>query len=195
MKKLTFIIGLPGSGKTTLFESWRKKDKSLISYEDWMRWDILDSNKKFKDDDRYNELIYNLQNNNLFNNVFIISSIFCREDFLNESEQHLKSLLPDFQFNKIYFENNVNRAITNLIHRDIKIGGKWILNENNSPYYYGDHFHGGKVYEAQINSTIELSQHYNIPSEYKPLSIKEMKGPKTREDYIKTARKNLATRN
>ncbi len=111
MKELTFVIGLPGSGKTTLVNECYRKDYSrkglgeLVTYEDWMRWDSL-SDKEFNEDDRYDEIIHNLKHNSTYNHIFLTSVAFCKHEFLCKAEYYLMSNLPNLKINKIYFENN-----------------------------------------------------------------------------------------
>ena len=63
--ELQLIIGLPGSGKTTLVENMQKESgNEYIIYDDWMEWTSNDKDKNCFDADlRYDEIIENINNN------------------------------------------------------------------------------------------------------------------------------------
>ena len=84
-------------------------------------------------------------------------------------------------------------------HIDRTSGGKWVRDENGVAVYYGDHMFNDirekywdknnkyRMYEYIIHNCRELSKNYIIPSDYKIYPIREMEGPKTHEEYIKTS--------
>ena len=62
MSEVVFIIGLPGSGKTTYIHNVLSQDKSLVIFDDWGRkkWGNYfgpDPKGDFIEDDRYKDLI------------------------------------------------------------------------------------------------------------------------------------------
>ena len=66
MSKVTLLIGLPGSGKTTYFNTYLSSKVDFI-FEDWMGWDVwfrsVPPKNKFNEEPRYNALINRLNNN------------------------------------------------------------------------------------------------------------------------------------
>ena len=169
MQEVTFIIGLPGSGKSTLIEHY--KSHPFINYkvyDDWMTWIQNDSDKDFTSDVNYSEVIQELTNNT----PLIISSVsFCDSEFLYKSEYYLKSKFPDIKINKVYFENNPIKAEINIKYRDKVNGGYWEPNEKGEMWYYGNIFDDQPLYLQEIKNAQRLSQKYYIPNQYQPFPI------------------------
>ncbi len=74
--RVRFIIGLPGSGKTTL--RFLLQGDNDVSFEDWMRWDVwingVSPKEEFNKDDRYERLIETIRNGQ---DVIMTSIRFC----------------------------------------------------------------------------------------------------------------------
>jgi len=89
MQEVIFIIGLPGSGKSTLIEHY--KSHPFIDYkiyDDWMTWTRDDKENEFIADVNYKELLKNIKSGN---NVIVSAIRFCSNEFLHKSEYYLKS--------------------------------------------------------------------------------------------------------
>ena len=161
MQEVIFIIGLPGSGKSTLIEHY--KTHPFIDYkvyDDWMTWTYDDQEKDFASDVNYPELIQNIdQGSNL-----LISGIgFCNNEFLQKSEYYLKSQFPNLNIKKVYFENDPVKAELNIRYRDEQNGGYWQENEKGEMWYHGTIFELKPLYQLEIQHTKDLSPNYIIP--------------------------------
>ena len=161
MQEVIFIIGLPGSGKSTLIEHY--KTHPFIDYkvyDDWMTWTYDDQEKDFASDVNYPELIQNIdQGSNL-----LISGIgFCDNEFLQKSEYYLKSKFPNLKITRVYFENDPVKAELNIRYRDEQNGGYWQENEKGEMWYHGTIFELKPLYQLEIQHTKDLSPNYIIP--------------------------------
>ena len=161
MQEVIFIIGLPGSGKSTLIEHY--KSHPFIEYkiyDDWMTWTWDDLDKDFAADLNYPNLTQDLENNN---NLIISGIGFCDNEFLQKSEYYLKSKFPNLKITRVYFENNPQKAESNIRYRDKQNGGYWQENENGEMWYHGTIFELKPLYQLEIKNTKELSLNYIIP--------------------------------
>ena len=159
MQEVIFIIGLPGSGKSTLIEHY--KTHPFIDYrvyDDWM--EILTNSKPrdFDADVRYDEFINDL---NLKQNIIISCIDFCKNEFLYKSEYYIKSQSPEITITRVYFENNPEQSKLNIIHRDTQRGGYW-----EDDMYVGLIFDDKPLYKEEIKKSYELSSTYNTPDNY-----------------------------
>jgi len=169
MQEVTFIIGLPGSGKSTLIKHYKLHPFiDYKVYDDWMTWTWDDLNKDFAADLNYPNLIQDLENNiNL-----IISGIgFCDNEFLQKSEYYLKSKFPNLKITRVYFENDPVKAEANIRYRDKINGGYWQENENGEMWYHGTIFELKPLYQLEIKTAKELSLNYIIPEGYTTFPI------------------------
>jgi energy-coupling factor transporter ATP-binding protein EcfA2 len=169
MQEVTFIIGLPGSGKSTLIEHY--KSHPFINYkiyDDWMTWTLDDLDKDFAADTNYPNLLQDLKNNT---NIIISGIGFCDNEFLQKSEYYLKSNFPNIKINRIYFENDPIKAEANIRYRDKQNGGYWEENENGEMWYYGTIFELKPLYQLEIKNAKELSLNYIIPEGYTTFPI------------------------
>tara|TARA_R110002050_G_scaffold173123_1_gene305262 strand:- start:1044 stop:1685 length:642 start_codon:yes stop_codon:yes gene_type:complete len=200
IKNIKLIIGLNGSGKTTLWNAWEKEqsensvDKKWNIFEDWMRWEGMWNGEnapkgEFTEDDRYEKLIFNLENYNYeFNSVVITCTRFCDNDFLCKSEYYLKTRVPDVKIDRVYFENDKDKAIKNLINRDMDNGGYWTRDSENEAMYVGDHLNESRCVDMIINNIIHSSKNYTIPPYYTPLPIITIDNgrPSTPDEYFQS---------
>ena len=176
MNKITIIIGLPGSGKTTKTHSL-SQGKSVV-YSDW-GWQLpLDEEQNisgsFSEEYRFNDLINNIRN---FQNVIIEGGCFCNHKFLCEAEYYLNLNFPNIEIEKFYFQNNPKDSIANVLYREHVGGNYWEINKNDDLIFHGHHHtvegpnHGRRNYEVIIETINKLSKNYIIPSKYTPIKI------------------------
>lgn len=200
MKVIDLVIGLNGSGKSTLWHTWEEEqrkisiDKKWNIFEDWMRWEAMWDGEiapkgDFTEDDRYDKLIYNIENYQYeFSSIVITSTRFCDNEFLCKSEYYLKTRVPDIKINRIYFENDKDKAIKNLINRDIDNGGHWCRSSENEAIYVGAHLNESRCIDMIINNIIQTSKNYIIPSHYDVLPIITVDNgrPSTPDEYYQS---------
>lgn len=93
--KITFIIGLPGSGKSTFIKQY---ENDAV---------IIDDPKK-KD-------IVNIQETEW---LIISDPNFCNKQTLNNAKKYLENKFSNLYFEYIYFENDVENCINNINHRN-----------------------------------------------------------------------------
>ncbi len=175
MSEILIIIGLPGSGKTHYIHNvLSKKGETLINFDDWGRkkWGnyfIPNLEGEFTDDDRYEDLIREIKD---FRGKIIVSGAqFCDHDFLCKSEYYLKSQFPDLKIRRVYFENNIEKSISNIVYRDKGEGGRFKRDEEGKKWYVGSHFEDIPAYKFIIKTSKKLSKEYVIPSGYFPIPI------------------------
>ena len=172
--RVRLIIGLPGSGKTSL--RFLIQDSNDVVFEDWMRWDRWLNGKPpqhdFNEDDRYERLIQSIENGH---DVIITSIRFCEHDFLCKAEYYLKSKFPNIIIERYYFENNLEGTIQNILYRDHMQGGHWKVVEDGRNIYFGDHYGGMRCYDIGIENAKTYTKNYIIPERYKPIPIKVQK--------------------
>ena len=179
MQEVIFIIGLPGSGKSTLIEHY--KTHPFIDYkiyDDWMKCTLNKFKiKEFNSECRYNELIKNIKEGN---NTLISGIGFCSNEFLQKSEYYLKSQFPNITIKRIYFENNPQKSESNIKYRDKQRGGYWEANEKGEMWYYGELYvpggvNKGPLFKQEIKNAYSLSQEYIIPKGYPifPIVVQE----------------------
>ncbi len=175
MSEILIIIGLPGSGKTHYIHNvLSKKGETLINFDDWGRkkWGnyfIPNLEGEFTDDDRYEDLIREIKD---FRGKIIVSGAqFCDHDFLCKSEYYLKSQFPDLKIRRVYFENNIEKSISNIVYRDKEQGGRFTRDEEGKKWYVGSHFGDIPAYRNIIEGSKKLSKKYIIPSRYFPIPI------------------------
>ena len=169
MKNVTFLIGLPGSGKTTLIKHYLNHPfLEFKVYDDWSTgWK---SELKFYECAFYPSLVKDIKENK---NIIISTIDFCNNEYLIESENHLKSEFKDIKIKRIYWENNLDASIKNIYKRDKERGGhyKW-CDEKKENWYYGLHYDGKAQFKWEIEWAEKLSKVYTIPSNYSTFPIK-----------------------
>jgi GTPase SAR1 family protein len=171
---ITFVIGLPGSGKSYLL-NYLKENPFIepVVYDDWLIVYENDcGNENFNCDGRYPELIENL-NNKI---PCIISSIkFLEPEFLNSSITTLIEEINDLKIEYLYFDNDIESCKFNVKCRDIELGGYWKPNNEGILWYYGTIYNNKPLYLSELSNIENLSSTYEIPTKYTPIKIERNK--------------------
>lgn len=95
--RITLLIGMPGSGKTTYGEALAKKSDAIF-YDDFSKFHCINSIK--------------------FAEEIIIADIcFCDAAILKEAESKLLKKFPDSEITKLYFKNQPDRCRANVLKR------------------------------------------------------------------------------
>ena len=169
MKKVTFLIGLPGSGKTTLINHYKKHPYLKYKiYDDWTAGWF--QQLKFDGDLKYPNLVKDIKRNK---NIIISCINFCNKQYLLESEKILELEFDDIKIERIYWENNLEASIKNIHKRDKIRGGHYKWNEDLQDHiYYGLHYDEKPMFKWELEWAEQLSKIYTIPSSYNQLPIK-----------------------
>jgi len=174
MPKVTIIIGLPGSGKTSFTEFF---PEPRLVYSDW-GWEFNitekgDISSSPHEESRFNDLLNNIETSS---NIIIEGSNFCNHKFMCQMEYHLNLNFPNIKIEKYYFENNPKDSIANVFYREY-IGGNHWKEVDGKLMFFGHHWWGDddkkgtRMYEMVIDNINKLTKNYNIPSKYTPLKI------------------------
>lgn len=107
MINLTFIIGLPCSGKSTFLKGI---SDSCLKIDDPVNFDTDVKDKIIK---------YISKSNWGFckKEIYISDCNFCIDDVLIKAISKIEDISMDFNFKYIYFENNVDKCLINLKKR------------------------------------------------------------------------------
>ena len=176
MSKVSIIIGLPGSGKSTLINKLNSERVDIVMSDyGWKSPIDKDGNivTPFNEEYRFNDLLKFIEQGK---NVLLDGSCFCNHRFLCESEFYLNLNFPNIEIEKIYFENNPKDATANVLYREYVGGNHWKMVDGRL-IFFGHHFmeegqnKGKRMYEVIINNINILSKNYIIPSKFTPLKI------------------------
>ena len=175
MNKVNIIIGLQGSGKTTLINKLSAPGGILMS--DWGWKNLIDGDGNiqgsFNEEYRFNDLVNYIKDSK---NVFLDGSCFCNHKFICEAEYYLNLHFPNIEIKKFYFENNPKGAIANVLYREDVAGNHW-KRVDGSLIFYGHHVSqegpnlGRRMYDYIIENINKHSKNYIIPSKFTPLKI------------------------
>ncbi len=114
MNKLILVIGLPGSGKSHYLRQL-KEDEQIDEYYDDYQKDAFGESPNPYLSKNYGELLARLINEET---VAIADIQYCEQDKLDAVLESIKHVLPNIEYDLRYFENNPEKAIANILHRD-----------------------------------------------------------------------------
>lgn len=158
------VVGLPGSGKSTLIEYITQNPwKDYKVYDSWGTYWFNDKPKdQFTSETRYPELVEDLRQKR---NVIISSYTFSDPYKLKECVDAI-----NIPVNILYFENNPTSCINNVKVRDAERGGVFMENGN----YVGTILDGIPDFVHKINNINKLSPKYVIPKDASIIKVKHV---------------------
>lgn len=173
--KILLIIGLPGSGKTNLIKKIKTIIDDVIVYDDWGKWTINGLDRtKFQSDVNIEKLNEDINKKN----TIIISCVgFCNSNYLVEAKEYLTTISENIEISHVFFENNVQKCVDNVIKRDM-LDGAYFEEVENGYIYVGDHTfnyetnENERKFENEINKIKKISKIYTVPDNHVPLEIK-----------------------
>ena len=164
MLDIKVVIGLPGSGKSTMIS--QESNQNYITIDDWGEWDSKNQWDQLKLANSTSKLVY-------------VSSIdFCITDKLNEFIAQLKEAFKEVKFDYIYFENNPHKCVKNILSRSLEAGDTYVT-ENGRTYLIGMVAEVGEegskynlaMWQGAIYQMFKLSPNYIIPEGSKIINI------------------------
>lgn len=111
---LTVIVGLPGSGKSTLMEELRDSHPGRPGDDFMIGVQGPDEEKSISDSPRYHELIEDLRESK---SCAISDIIFCRKAFRQAIARTVRETLPEISLRWIFFENDPAQCLENIRRR------------------------------------------------------------------------------
>ncbi len=170
MQEVTFVIGLPGSGKSVLVDYYRSHPCIHYKiYDDWGECILNNDNLGiFSSECRYQNLISDLNENIP---CFITCVQFCESEFLESFINHLTQKFPNIKINRIYFENNFINCKINITYRDFKRGGYWEEPTPNNFVYVGEIINEKPRYREEIENAKRLSKIYTPKEGYTTVPV------------------------
>ena len=118
MAKVTILIGMPGSGKSTFLGECKKEQNGISIFDDYHAYS---DTPDFKDGLFYNKLRMDLQNNK---NCFIADVAYCDQSRLKEAKEAIENIAADLNIQIdikcLYFENNAGACNNNVEKRNRK---------------------------------------------------------------------------
>lgn len=145
MSKVIFIVGLPGSGKTSHLQELATEMDAPI-FDDF-KANAINDNRAFAHGRRLSELVDGLTSGRLC----VVADIdFCRKAARSEAEYYLRAAIPDIQVEWWCFTNEPDVCRQNILR-----------NAGN----------GNRNTEARIRQIEKFSPQYEIPRDAKVLKV------------------------
>ncbi|MFZ2072361.1 MAG: AAA family ATPase [Minisyncoccia bacterium] len=118
MQKITIIVGLPGSGKTTYIENNKNNFKNAVICDDYHKSSYNHSHN-FEDSVYYEDLKRTLKSGE---DAVLSDIAWCKTERREILEKNIKNILEDIKINAeiifIYFENNPEACKKNVLKRN-----------------------------------------------------------------------------
>lgn len=107
MLKIIMIVGLPGSGKTTLGSSFVKENPNSL---------FIDDISKLTNDAK--EYLEKLKKENVScENLLIADVFFCQKEVREKANQVIREVFPGSEIKLVFFENNIEKCNKNVEQR------------------------------------------------------------------------------
>jgi len=171
MSKIHIIIGLPGSGKSTLINKINENSQYNV-FSDWGWKNEIDDEGNilgsFDEEYRINDLSNIIKKSK---DVILDGSCFCNHKFICDAEHYFNLNFPNVDIEKTYFENNSKDCKANVLYREY-VGGNCWKKVNGELIFFGHHYsedginNGRRMYEVIIENINKLSKNYIIPDRY-----------------------------
>jgi GTPase SAR1 family protein len=153
-KDILFVVGLPGSGKSTLFKSYYKATHNILD-------SFLTSPDYF---DRITTWV------NKGKKCVVTDIMLCDGMFLNNLITKTKNSFQGIKIGVIYFENNPHKCAQNIIKRSLERGDEYIT-LNNKRIMVGSIKNLKPQWELEIKKLFRIYPNYIIPSSSTTLEI------------------------
>lgn len=148
MQRITIIIGLPGSGKTTYIEN-NPDFKDTFICDDYHKSGAEQISKEFIGSVYYQDLISALCDGK---DVVLSDIAYCKQDRLDETVSALSSELQTLEIEAkigyVYFENNPQACKKNVMSRNRRV-------------------------QRELDYIDKVSQYYCIPPDHIPIPVFE----------------------
>lgn len=107
VKRIILLVGLPGSGKTTLGNQLVKKFPNTTLFID-------DIGQLTKDPITY---LQEIKEKQIYDTIIISDVYFCRKAVLEMAIRKIKAIFKDANIETIFFENNIEKCKKNIKQR------------------------------------------------------------------------------
>jgi predicted kinase len=128
------LVGLPGSGKTTLSE--KLEAEGWLVFDDY-KANAIDDCSHFRKSKHFESLLVSLHAGR---NCVVADVDFCKAEARTEAEQVLRDEVPDMEVRWIYFSNDIASCEANIRHQK------------------------GRNFEDRLTAIHRYSSQYTIPS-------------------------------